>query len=140
MRYWIAFSAVACLPERVATPAVAEEVSSINEFFDAWLDQHLSNKYQVLGRVLYLRELVCLMVFKDRESIEDWELNADRIRALAGKLRSSGKADRAQMLETKLKDIDGQSAMWVTASQSWLRICGSPLSNERIEAWFDKAP
>jgi hypothetical protein len=136
VRSQIAFFAAACLPDRQDNPPVVEGLYNANEFFDSWLEQRLANKYQVLGRLLCLREIVCFMVFRDRVSLEDWDIHRERTKAIAANMRSSGKSDLAQHLENSLVGMDGRAAVWMAAAESWRKLCDNSLSNERIEAWL----
>src|SRR5690242_18180039 len=115
IRSQIAFHACACLPERSGSPVSNHDTFDSGLFFKVWLNQNVPSNFQVLGRILCLRALITLVVFRDRGTKEDWEIHIDRMNKMMARMRESGQAHLAEDVAKTLQDIDTRSAIWINA-------------------------
>ena len=139
VRSHIAFFAALCVPGIDATPLRPEQAFQAEKFLNAWLDQldqNINTKWQLLGRVLYLREIISLMAFRDRATQDDWELHTEKMNQFVRDMRSRGLDEMAEHMKGTFPQMTNIAPIWMKAAESWLQLCNRSLSNEKLETWF----
>ena len=107
------------------------------EMVNAWLAQDTEHGMQQVARALMVRELVSLMVFRNSETTDDWEQQADERKGMLEAAKTLGYDHLTPELEANVPERPGRREEWMAAAQSWRQLRSSSLSDEALEAWFD---